>query len=261
LNVCIHDTTGCQTGLTTGLTTGCIVYTNIYPVAVWQLVWQQVVSCKRGFTCIHTDTYTCILPLLLLHCNSKNTHLTFFITTWAVVAWLLPHAVNCGRFCFWCRQSVVFLCVWNISGKPLKGFVPNSQERCVWSLARTSLKVKVKVKVSRNKKRHFSAPSAACMQFMLIKHLQSLVDACSELQKVLFFGAVSLWFFVCAWNTSRTAEPICAKFAQKTCLVLHLDRRVWRSEVKGQDHQEQKTAFFGPVGSLHAVCLVKIFSL
>jgi len=36
LNVCIHDTTGCQSGLTTslttGLTTGCIVYTNIYPV-------------------------------------------------------------------------------------------------------------------------------------------------------------------------------------------------------------------------------------
>jgi len=28
LNVCIQDTTGCQTGLTTG----CIVYTNIYPV-------------------------------------------------------------------------------------------------------------------------------------------------------------------------------------------------------------------------------------
>ena len=25
LNVCIHDTTGCETGLTTGLTTGCIV--------------------------------------------------------------------------------------------------------------------------------------------------------------------------------------------------------------------------------------------
>jgi len=25
LNVCIHDTTGCQTDLTAGLTTGCIV--------------------------------------------------------------------------------------------------------------------------------------------------------------------------------------------------------------------------------------------
>ena len=51
LNVCIHDTTGCQTnfttGLTTGLTTGCIVYTNIYLVVI--PVWQQVVSCKRGF--------------------------------------------------------------------------------------------------------------------------------------------------------------------------------------------------------------------
>ena len=32
LNICIHDTTGCQTGLTTSLTTGCIMYTNIQPV-------------------------------------------------------------------------------------------------------------------------------------------------------------------------------------------------------------------------------------
>jgi len=30
LNVCIHDTTGCQTGLTTGLTTGCIVFNGAY---------------------------------------------------------------------------------------------------------------------------------------------------------------------------------------------------------------------------------------
>jgi len=28
LNVCIHDTTGCQAGCQTRLTTGCIVYTN-----------------------------------------------------------------------------------------------------------------------------------------------------------------------------------------------------------------------------------------
>ena len=28
VNVCMHDTTGCQTDLTTGLTTGCIVYTH-----------------------------------------------------------------------------------------------------------------------------------------------------------------------------------------------------------------------------------------
>jgi len=29
----------------------------------------------------------------------------------------LPHAVSCGRFCFWRLQSVgFFVCVWNISG-------------------------------------------------------------------------------------------------------------------------------------------------
>jgi len=56
LNVCIHDTTGCQTGLTVGLTTGCIVYTNIYPVVKpdWQPVWQQVVSCTRGLS-VHVE--------------------------------------------------------------------------------------------------------------------------------------------------------------------------------------------------------------
>jgi len=43
LNVCIHDTTGCQTSLTTS----CIVYTNIRPVVkpVWQPSWQPAVSC------------------------------------------------------------------------------------------------------------------------------------------------------------------------------------------------------------------------
>jgi len=32
LNVCVHDTTGCQSGCQTRLTSGCIVYTNIQPV-------------------------------------------------------------------------------------------------------------------------------------------------------------------------------------------------------------------------------------
>ena len=55
----------------------------------------------------------------------------------------LSHAVNCGRLCCWRRQSV-FLFVYEISREPLNGFAPNSQERRVWSLARVSLKVKVK---------------------------------------------------------------------------------------------------------------------
>jgi len=28
----------------------------------------------------------------------------------------LSHAAKCGRFCFWRRQYVVFVCVWNILG-------------------------------------------------------------------------------------------------------------------------------------------------
>ena len=50
--------------------------------------------------------------------------------------------MNCGRFCFWRCQSVVFLYVYEISREPLNGFRPNSHGRRVWSLARTSLKVK-----------------------------------------------------------------------------------------------------------------------
>jgi len=46
-------------------------------------------------------------------------------------------------------------------GEPLNGFAPT---RIVWSLARTSLNVKVKV--TRDKKRHFSGLSAACVQFV-----------------------------------------------------------------------------------------------
>jgi len=37
------------------------------------------------------------------------------------------------------------------------------------------------------------------------------------------------------------------------CLVSRLD------EFEGQGHQGQKTAYFGPFGGLHAVCLVKLW--
>jgi len=77
----------------------------------------------------------------------------------------LQHAVNCGRFCFWCRQSV-FLFVYEISREPRNEFAPNSHGRRPRSLARTSLKVKVKV--TRDKKA-FSTLSAAYVWFMFGK--------------------------------------------------------------------------------------------
>jgi len=39
--------------------------------------------------------------------------------------------------------NLCFLFVYEISREPLNGFAPNSHGRRVWSLARTSLKVKV----------------------------------------------------------------------------------------------------------------------
>ena len=53
---------------------------------------------------------------------------------------------------FGCLHSVVFLFVYEISRELLNGFVPNSHRRRVWSLARTSLMVNVKGKVTRDKK-------------------------------------------------------------------------------------------------------------
>ena len=51
--------------------------------------------------------------------------------------------------------SLCFLFVYEISQEPLNGFASNSHGRRVWSLARTTLKVKVKgqtkVKVIRDK--------------------------------------------------------------------------------------------------------------
>jgi len=65
----------------------------------------------------------------------------------------VPHAVNCRRFCFGV-VSLCFLFVYEISPESLNGFAPNSQERRVWSLARTSLKVKVKIQCHHGQNRY-----------------------------------------------------------------------------------------------------------
>ena len=82
-----------------------------------------------------------------------------------------PHAVNCGRFCFW-RRQYVFLFVYEISREPLNGLAPNSQRRRVRSLARKNLKVKVKdqrLRTPGTKNGIFSALSAVCVRFMFGK--------------------------------------------------------------------------------------------
>jgi len=61
------------------------------------------------------------------------------------------------------------LFVYEISREPLNRFVPNSQGRRIWPLARTSLKVKV----TRDKNGIFGF-LAACMRFMFGKNILSL---------------------------------------------------------------------------------------
>ena len=74
----------------------------------------------------------------------------------------------------------------------------------------------------------------------------------SELRKVLFFGAVSLWFFVCVRNFSGTAEHICAKFTRKTCLLHRCDE----FEGQGQRLRSSGTNMaFSALSALSAACV------
>jgi len=109
------------------------------------------------------------MPLRVTWTYERTFHCQSFVALCSLSLYLvvsfLPHAVNCGRFRFWRRQSV-FLFVYEKSREPQNGFAPNSHGRRVWSLARTSLKVRSKVKVTRDKKRHSVAVSAACVVYV-----------------------------------------------------------------------------------------------
>jgi len=64
---------------------------------------------------------------------------------------------------------VVFLSVYEISPELLNTFVSNAHGRRVWSLARTSLKVKIKSQGQEAQKQHISVLLAACVHFMFGK--------------------------------------------------------------------------------------------
>ena len=84
-------------------------------------------------------------------------------------------------------------------------------------------------------------------------YLQKIINAHSELWKVLFFGAVSLWLFV----YEISLEPLNGFVPNSH------GRRVWslaqtslKVKVKGQRHQGQIMAFFGPFSGL---CVVYVW--
>jgi len=74
--------------------------------------------------------------------------------------------------------SVTFLFVYEISPEPLNGFVPNSQGRLVWSLAWTSLNVKVRGQGHHSQKLAFFGPFGS---------LHVVTFGKTSLARVLFF--------------------------------------------------------------------------
>jgi len=86
------------------------------------------------------------------------------------LAWpFLPHAVNCGRFCFSCYRSMVF-CLYM---KYLRNRWTDLYHICAEDMFSPSLRrvwrSRSKVKVTRGKNGIFSVHSAACVWFMLGK--------------------------------------------------------------------------------------------
>ena len=80
----------------------------------------------------------------------------------------------------------------------------------------------------------------------------SVITARSEVRKVLLFGAISLWFFVCVRNISGTAERICTAHGRRVRSLAQMSLKV---KIKGQRSRSPgtKTAFFSPFGGLRAV--------
>jgi len=112
-----------------------------------------------------------------------------FYVTLSIIFKVITACSELRKVLFLAQSVCGFLFVYEISWKPLNGLAPNSYGRRLWSLAHKSLKVKVwrsKVKVTRDKKWHFSALSAACMQF--------------EFDKTSLASSFILFPFICSFS-------------------------------------------------------------
>jgi len=106
--------------------------------------------------------------------------------TWKLCSWIQTRNIFTARseLCkvlFMATSVCRFLLAYEISWEPLNRFASKSDED-VWSLARMSLKVKVKGSGHQGQKWHFSALLAACVQFMFGKTLLILFFCYSSMQ-------------------------------------------------------------------------------
>ena len=72
---------------------------------------------------------------------------------------------------------------------------------------------------------------------------------------------MTFWFFVCESNISGTAEQICSKFTEKTCLVPRSEEFECRGQSLKVKVTRDKTSFGAPItlqqGRNSAVCCMK----
>ena len=83
----------------------------------------------------------------------------------------LPHAVNCGRFCFWRRQSVFFVCVRNISGTAERICAKFTWKMCLVPRSDEFEGQRAKVKVTRDKNGIFRPFRRLACGLCSVKHL------------------------------------------------------------------------------------------
>jgi len=143
------------------------------------------------------------------------------------------HAVNCRRFCFWRHPSVVFLFVYEISPEPLNGFETNSHRRRVWSLARTSLKVKGQG--HQGQKWHFSTLSVACVWFVFGKTslasswLCILYGCWPRPQRPPAFACTYPWAHPCRYHISCKKYSFNENPSQVSISKALVQSKIWQS--------------------------------
>ena len=116
----------------------------------------------------------------------------------------------------------------------------------VWSISKRYLFIHSLVSVNRNIVGYNKDVLVITVFVVFVSYFDIYYGTWWTAEGSVLAAAVS-GFFVCVWIISGTAEQICAKFIQKTCLVPRSD------EGDGQGHHGQKPAFFSPFGGLRVV--------
>jgi len=112
------------------------------------------------------------------HGHHRHSHL---VMTICQLPQRLLHAVNCGRFCFWLRQSVVFVYVRNISGTAERIYAKITLKTCMVSRSE-----EFEGQGHQGQRMAFFSLLVACVQFVFGK----TSVGCSERrpQSLLFYS-------------------------------------------------------------------------